>query len=114
MDTNNIEEHRKQKRVKFSEAVNLQFTDPQRDSGTLSCDLSEGGLCINLNDFVPPNTELNVQVNLGPQKVIEHLGRIAWVNKLPHSDRYQAGVEFVEDDDLLEFRKEIQGFVEQD
>lgn len=108
----NTEEKRLFRRVSCSQPVHFQFKDPSRFGGCLSRDLSEGGIQINLNDFVPLGTELILQIQLAPEKAVECVGRVVWVRGLPLMDRYQAGLEFLQSGFLWDSRKEIRGLMQ--
>ena len=104
-------ERRRYKRVDFREPVQFGSVNPVRCGGCLSCDLSEGGLRVNVNEFVPPGTGLTLQIPLAAQKFVEHAGRVAWVSKLPFMERYQLGLEFSKDEMFCVARNEIGLFV---
>ena len=91
--------------------VRFQFKDPKRFGGTLSCDLSEGGLRLHMSDFVPLNTEITLQIQLADESIVECPCRVAWVEKNRFSDRYQAGLEFIESGSILDSKKKIRGFL---
>jgi len=95
-DRENIE-RRKFPRVDFREPVSLQLADPSLSGGCLGRDLSEGGLRINFEYFVKPNTLMAVELRLSPEQGALTLeGRVAWARQVPSSDRYQLGIEFIE------------------
>ena len=98
-------------RFDHSQPVRLEFKDPSQAGGCLSYDLSEGGVRVRLNDFVPPNTELALQIQLDNARIVECIGSIAWVEKSRFGDYYQAGLKFVGGDSLLESQRKINGFL---
>ncbi len=108
----NIEEKRLFRRVSCGQPVHFQSKDPAQFGGCLSRDLSEGGIQINLNDFIPLGTELNLQIQLAPERAVECVGRVVWVRGLPLMDRYQAGLEFLQGGFLWDSKKEIRGLVQ--
>ena len=108
----NIEEKRLFRRVSCSQPVHFQFKDPAQFGGCLSRDLSEGGIQITSNDFVPLGSELVLQIQLATEKAVECVGRVVWVRGLPLMDRYQAGLEFLQSGFLWDSRKEIRGLVQ--
>jgi len=106
------EEKRNFKRVRWNEPVEFRFKDPFKYGGCLSKDLSLGGIRIQISEFLPLNSELSLQVRLVNHKVVDCTGRVVWVEKLPFVDRYQAGLEFSEDDSIFDSRKKINHFIE--
>ncbi len=78
----------------------------------MSGDLSESGIRIDTYDFVPLGTELTLQVRLAIEKVVEYVGRVAWVRKFPFADRYQVGLEFSNDRSFLAAKQQLHEFVE--
>ena len=107
-----VAEKRRYKRVPLRQPVQLQFTDLGPEEGSLSCDLSEGGVCVDLFDFVPLNTELTLRVRLAGEKIVEYVGRVAWIRKFPFADRYQAGLEFSGDKTFLAAKRQLHEFIE--
>ena len=100
-------ERRRHKRLKFSESVQFQHRDPSQYGGCLSKDISEGGIRLNFSDFVPIDTELVLSVNLAKDKMIDCMGRVVWVERVPFSEQYHVGIEFTESDSLFDSRQEI-------
>ena len=78
----------------------------------MSCDLSEGGVRVDVYDFVPVNTELTLQIRVAVEKVIEYVGRVVWIRKFPFADRYQVGLEFSRDKSFLAAKRQLHGFIE--
>ena len=95
MDSLKAQERRQFKRVRLSEAVRYQLIDPAQFGGCLSYDISQGGLKIYFNDFVPMGVNMTLQIRLGLEKVLEKTARIVWVKQLPFSDKYHIGLKFI-------------------
>lgn len=112
INTIEISEKRVAKRVSFKEPVGFQFKDPSRFGGCLGCDLSETGVRINFSDFVPLGTELLIQLQLAEKKVVERIGKVVWVQKFPFMDRYQVGLQFLNDRPISGSPQQIRKFVE--
>ena len=89
-----INNQRKFVRVPYKEAVQFQTKDQRVFGGCLSQDLSEGGIRVNFNEFVPLDTELMLQVKLNTGELAETMGKVVWVSKLPHTEKYQLGLQF--------------------
>ncbi len=94
------EEKRKSPRFSFREAVSYQlYQTPQKFGGCLAYDIGEGGAKINFQDFIPLGTEVTLQVRLGQKstsRMIDIVGRVVWVIRIPFSDYYQVGVKFID------------------
>jgi len=109
-----VSEQRKYKRIEFKEPVQYRILDgiPQTAAGTIffegtvSCDLSEGGIKFRVEDFIPLKAVVVVVVSLRDQPLLEIEGRVAWVQKIPHAENYLLGLEFVTSrENALAFKK---------
>ena len=91
MDTNN----RQYPRLPFKEAVAYQAGDSP-SSGSLSGDISEGGVRLTVKEFIPLNTILNLNIRLSdPTRVVPTKGRVVWVREDPDGERFDVGIEFI-------------------
>lgn len=94
------EERRKFTRENIHAPVQYEHKAATYFGSTMTRDISEGGIRIVLDNFLPHNTELKFKINLKEMPmVINTLGSIVWSQHLPHSNRYQFGVEFDEIDE---------------
>lgn len=78
---------------------------------TVSKDLSMGGVKILTNEFLPKENCVKVNINL-IDKVVGVKAKVIWCNKERISERYCAGLEFLEinksnQDALLQFLSKI-------
>lgn len=93
-----MDDHRKSPRVDFREPVRYAVKDSERGPGRggdcLSCDLSAGGIRIRADEFIPLQADLTLDFNLQPDAPLAMEGRVAWVQKVPHAETYQIGVQF--------------------
>ena len=96
----------------FREPIQLIFKDPELSRGCLSFDLSESGVRIELNKFVPLGTEVSLQLSLENNNKVDCVGEIVWIVKIPFSDRYQAGLEFSKEDAIFDSRNRIFKFLQ--
>jgi hypothetical protein len=106
-----VSEKRVFPRGHFSNPVEFRTRGSALSGGCLPSDISQGGIRVNLNMFVPLNAELNIQIQLGLEKVVACSGRVVWIRKVPFSERYQAGLKFLEDDVLANAKNEIGHFI---
>jgi c-di-GMP-binding flagellar brake protein YcgR len=95
-----FEERRRYFRVNTHLPVRYQLKGhPTKFGHTLSRDISEGGIRLLLNEFLPPKTEVLLEmIVLG--KIVDPLARVVWSQRIPHSDDYQIGLEFSEIDEI--------------
>ena len=105
-------ERRQFPRVKHSEAVQYQSKDLTLQGGSLASDISEGGIRLNVNGFIPLHTELALSIQLTTEKIVECLARVVWVEKVPYAERYQAGLRFDGTATTFESQRAIQGFLQ--
>lgn len=105
------DELRQFKRVAHSQPVHYQGSEQADFGGCISKDISEGGVRIRLNDFVPLNTELTLNVHLSGGKVVECTGRVIWIEKARFGDYYQAGLKFIDVDTVFNDQHEIAEFL---
>ena len=107
-----VQERRQFKRVKLSEPVQYHPKDSLNISGSLSRDISEGGLRLTTSEFIPLDTELALSIQLSAEEVIDCLGKVVWVEQLPHTERYQAGLKFEETDTSFDSKHILQKFLQ--
>ena len=105
------EEKRRFSRIIFKQPVQFQLKDPIQLGGSLSFDLSEGGVRIRLNDFIPLAAELTIQIQLTIEQTVDCVGRVVWVRKVPFSDSYHAGLEFIATESLGRVKEKIRQWI---
>lgn len=65
--------------------------------GSMTRNLSEGGVCFNSKEFVSLACRLVVEISLpNTTKPIKAISKIAWIRKLPATDQYELGNQFLE------------------
>lgn len=80
-------------------------------SGSLSYDISGGGLRLLSLEFIPLATKLLVEIPLEyPMKTINALAHVVWVKKRSFAEQYDLGLEFV--DISSEDQKDLVNYVE--
>lgn len=97
-----VGDKRKFKRIEFREPVQYRIVDGQAMeglpplfyTGTVSCDLSEGGIKFRCDDYIPSQVTVEVMITLPEEALLEIEGQVAWIQKLPHADGYLLGIEF--------------------
>lgn len=94
-----LDEKRRHSRLSLHTPIRYQVRGQPQFDNTISNDISLGGLSFTSIGFVPPKTPVMLEVNL-LSKVLKVIGKIAWVQTLPHSYRNKIGVEFLNMDPL--------------
>jgi len=64
-------------------------------ASALTNDISCGGLRFTNDRFVPTSTTVMLEINV-LNRVLRPIGRVAWSTPLPHCNRNQTGIEFIE------------------
>lgn len=105
-------EKRKCKRILYKEAVQYRLKEGNEFGGCLAHDLSEGGIRINTNDFVPLNTPIILNIRLSGDNITEMKGYVVWVHKLPYTDRYLVGLQFEVTDSYIQSKKEVHNYIQ--
>lgn len=86
---------RQHPRFPFKQAVKFQIGEYNCLDGSLSKDLSRGGVCLTVSQFVPVNGSVILYLQRNNQSKMTIIkGKVAWVKMLPDSEQYQIGVEF--------------------
>lgn len=105
-------EKRKFDRYNHKEPVEILFKGRGVPAGSLSGDLSGGGVRVFINDFMPLNEEVALQVKLADGRVIECGARVVWIRKNRFNDSYQAGLEFTGDRSVVNVQRMISGYLQ--
>lgn len=92
------QENRRQfPRLKMSYPVRFEVVGQPLMANAISNNLSLGGAGLINNRFLPPRTQLKVQISL-PSRILNSTARVAWSAPMARSDRYSTGVEFTDID----------------
>lgn len=94
-----IEERRRFQRVAFN--LPLQYKNLRKIgesyAGSLSKDIGEGGVRFKSNEFISLACRLVVEITLPTlTKPIKAISKVAWIKKIPTSDEYELGNQFLE------------------
>ena len=105
---NVVEERRRYPRVEHGLA--LQYRNLRKigeaSIGALSKDIGEGGVRFKANEFISLACRLVVEITLPTTpRPIKAISKVAWIKKIPASDQYELGNQF------LEMTKEDKGHV---
>jgi c-di-GMP-binding flagellar brake protein YcgR len=97
-------------RLPFKEAVKFQIGEYTCPDGSLSKDISRGGISLTVNEFIPVKGQVVVYLQRnGESRLVELKGVVAWIKIIPESERYQIGVEFCDLDESV--RREVNRIV---
>jgi len=94
-----MDEKRRSTRIKSG--FPLKYKDLKDDNaesrGTVSKNISEGGIRFRSDRFISLACRLVVELNLPrTEKPIKAVSKIAWIKKLPTGDDYEVGNQFLE------------------
>ena len=110
--TQSQEEKRRFKRIDSSLSVQFKNLRQPADiaNGSLTRNVSEGGVCFKTSKFISLACRLVLEINLpNAPKPIKAISKVAWIRKVPSSDQYELGNQFLEI--TREDRSLITGFV---
>ena len=99
MDSQRPEEKRRFTRV--SSSLPIQYKNLKKSGetshGAVCRNISEGGACFNSSAFVSLACRLVVEITI-PQapKPIKAISKVAWIRRLPSTDQYELGNQFLE------------------
>lgn len=102
-------EKRQFKRSLLKTPVQFFLKNESQSSGSTACDISTDGMRIRVFDFIPMDAELTLQVQLKNDRCVGLRGRIVWIQRIPFSEYYEAGLKFVEASTTLNSRRMIYG-----
>ena len=95
-------------RFEFRQAVEYQMEEIP-SSGSVASDISEGGLRLTVQTFIPLHTIVRLQIHVpGSLRVLPAKGKVVWVREDPQGDRFDIGIKFVVEQDTA---SDIHSFV---
>ncbi len=91
----------KRRHARKNARVPLQFKDIQRPietySGTLTKDVSEGGVRFIASEFLSVFTRLLVEISMPSfSRPIKAISKVAWIQKQPRGSQYNVGLQFLD------------------
>lgn len=97
--SNRIEEKRRYPRVESSLPVqyrNLKNTI-SLPTGSLSTNISEGGVRFKSNEFISLACRLVLEITLPTaSRPVKAISKVAWIRKLPSGEAYELGNQFID------------------
>lgn len=111
-----MQERRRYKRIPFKEAVHFDLSQVENIQsiygGCLSCDLSEGGIRLYFNEFLPKKSPVQVDFVLKNDEVVNIGSQVVWIQKIPHAEYYQVGLEFIHTKESLLPKSILKGYID--
>ena len=84
-------------RVPFYQPVGYQKHEESPLEGSVAGDISQGGLKLNVNQFLALNTIIELQIRFpGQNRVISAHAKVVWTREVPYQeDRWEIGVQLI-------------------
>ncbi|MBL8013774.1 MAG: PilZ domain-containing protein [Candidatus Omnitrophica bacterium] len=99
-------ENRQHPRFLFKQAVKYQIGEYSSTDGSLSKDLSRGGMCLTVSQFVGVKDPVLIYLQQhGEANIIALKGVVAWIKMLADSELYQIGIKFDGSEEVI--RREV-------
>ena len=94
---------RRYQRFPYYESVSLQRAQDFPLEGSLSEDISLSGLKLNISEFIPINTILEVKIHIPTRaSLVTVPAKVVWVRESPKcTDGWQIGIELIENQSSL-------------
>jgi c-di-GMP-binding flagellar brake protein YcgR len=90
-----MQNRRKNVRREYREPVQYHIVHSDEMGGCVGHDISQGGIQIELNQFLPIDTEIKLDFSLEHiAPFVSQLARVVWAAGVPHCDRYKIGCKF--------------------
>jgi hypothetical protein len=99
-------------RVRYAEPVDFSGGSPCCAEGQSAVDLSVGGLRVNVPEFIPVGTVLNVGVCVDGIRAEDIPVTVVWVEKQRFTERYEIGLRFLASDAIVKIKNRIHRFVD--
>jgi c-di-GMP-binding flagellar brake protein YcgR len=105
--SNNVTERRRAQRIDSNLPVRYRnLRTATVPMGSLTKDISEGGIRFKTNEFISLACRLVVEISLPTvQRPIKAISKVAWIKKMSSNDQYELGNQF------LEISKEDKGVI---
>ena len=92
---NPVAERRNYQRLKSQNPLRYQLRGTSEFNNTVTDDISAGGVSFVNSCFIPKSTLVSLEISVFSH-VLNPVGKVAWSQPLPHSNRYRVGIEFLE------------------
>ena len=88
------DEKRRDFRIKENLPIRYESTPRGKYGNALTEDISEGGVRLTLDEFIPKLSKMLLMINLTPNRLVELNAEVRWAERVSHSYRYEVGLEF--------------------
>ena len=85
---------RRAQRITAKLTTRYELRPEKKYANVLTQDISESGIRMLSDGFIPRMSRVAVQINLSPHKLVELNGEIKWSRRVAYSNYYQTGLEF--------------------
>ena len=90
-------ERRKYIRIPESLPIVYEVVPGETRKEYITKDISQSGMRFLINEFVPKDSHLKIKISFhGTLFNFEAWVKCMWIRKMPYSDRYEIGVEFID------------------
>lgn len=92
-----MQERRRYVRIPESSQISYEVIPCLKSENYITKDISEGGIRFLVHEFIPKDSVLKIRLTL--KKItfsFEAVAKIMWIRQLPHNDKYEVGVEFMD------------------
>ncbi len=103
------QEKRRLSRIRGNLPLRYELRPEGKYGNTVTKDVSEGGLRIVLDHYIPKLSQMLLQLNLSSAKIVDLTGNVTWSQRIPNSYRYESGIKFTNINSQT--RKEIEEYV---
>jgi c-di-GMP-binding flagellar brake protein YcgR len=99
MSSSGTEEQRRHTRLES--VLPLKYKNLRKSAvspiGSLTRNISEGGVCFESSEFISLACRMVVEISLPTvPKPIKAISKVAWIRKIPSSEQYELGNQFLE------------------
>lgn len=103
-----MENKRQFPRFSFNEPVGYQRGGRSSFEGSVAEDISQTGLKLSVNEFIPLNTVLDLQIQLpGQMNLVPARAKVVWVKEVPHrDDAWEVGLQLIGSESFSEAIKD--------
>jgi len=92
-----VEEHRRYVRIDEKAPITYTVIPYAKAKQYITSNISQGGMRFFVHDFIQKGSYLKIRPTFSRADVtIEALAELVWISKVPHSDRHEVGVKFVD------------------
>lgn len=88
-------EKRRFPRIEFSSPIRYQIRGSPHIDNAVCDNISSGGIAFTGFNFIPKTTPIMLEINV-LSRILHPIGKVAWTQTMPHSERNKLGIEFLD------------------